>query len=317
MELPSPPRGLRTFEHQGLEFHVYPTAVVMGRASAVALAQMQIKLAAQQERVGFLMMAAPSGYGFYDAYIELAMASRSLQAALGQTHFFQFDDYPLRPDHPASFRYLLNEHLFEPLSQWCPCENVHLLAAESEDVDATLAAYTRTVLDSGPDLQLKGVGENGHWGFHEPGIPLEGDPAYIRVALSHENAVQQLRDHPDVFHAIDDVPREAFTANVQLFLRTRHRIEDNIPQASKAFAVLAGYGTAAIDAVVPTSALKGYDNAVVRLTEDAAWALETYRDKGHVHQADVDRMLSALGGGDADRTSMLTVLETMQIEVRA
>ena len=212
IDLPAPPRGLRSFRHQNLEFHVYPTAVVMGRASAVSLARRQIELAGHQERVGFLMMAAPSGFGFYQAYAELAAGSAALQAALAKTHFFQFDDYPLPPEHPASFRHLLNEGLFGPLARWCPPENIHLLPAEAEDIEPVLSDYTREVLDHGPDLQLKGVGENGHWGFHEPGTPLDGEPAYIRVHLSPENTVQQLRDHPDVFREPGDVPREAFSA---------------------------------------------------------------------------------------------------------
>lgn len=310
---PDEPRKLREFEHQGLRFAVYATPEEMGGASAVALARRQIALAETEETIGFLMMAAPSGYGFYRAYTALASEWPPLADALQRTHFFQFDDYPLSSEHPATFRHLLNERLFGPLQAWCPLPNIHLLRAEADDIDAELARYTKELQRCGPHLQLKGVGENGHWGFHEPGIPLGQAPAYIRVPLSEENARQQLRDHPSLFSSSENVPREAFTANVPLFLTTRDRIEDNIPQASKAFAVLAAYGSGVVDAAVPTSALKRHHDAFVRLTEDSAWALERYIKTGTVSSPDVEQMASPLGGSDAVISWIHETLGTMQI----
>lgn len=310
---PDEPRALREFEHQGLRFAVYATPKEMGAASAVALARRQVELAETQDTIGFLMMAAPSGYGFYSAYTTLASKWKPLADALRRTHFFQFDEYPLPPEHPATFRHLLTEHLFGPLQAWCPPSNIHLLRAESEDIDAELERYTEELRRYGPHLQLKGVGENGHWGFHEPGIALDQPPAYVRVPLSEENASQQLRDHPKLFSLLDDVPREACTANVPLFLTTRDRIEDNIPQASKAFAVLAAYGSGVVDAAVPTSALKRHHDACVRLTEDSAWALERFIRTGAVSSPDVEQLAAPLGGSDAIISWIHETLGAMQI----
>jgi glucosamine-6-phosphate deaminase len=151
------------------------------------------------------------------------------------------------------------------------------------------------VLGSGPDLQLKGVGENGHWGFHEPGVPLDGEPAYIAVALSEENTAQQLRDHPSLFRTSKEVPRTAYTANVPLFLRTRVAIEDNIPQASKAFALVAAYGTDVVHAAVPSSALKRHSRATVRTTTAVAWALEEYIQSEEVTEVMLRALAMRLG----------------------
>src|SRR5690606_36297843 len=171
------PEALRSFRHHGLCFHVYESAQAMGAASACALASDLIARAEEQERIGFIVMAAPSGYPFYIAFTEWAVESRALQQALARTHFFQFDDYPLPSDHPATFRYLLQQKLFNPIRAWCPECNIHRLHGEASDIDSELARYTQDVLDHGPDIQLKGAGENGHWGFHEPGIPLDTEPA--------------------------------------------------------------------------------------------------------------------------------------------
>jgi len=314
------PSSLRAFTHQGLAFHVYARPEEMGAASAHALADRQIALARRQEAIGFMVMAAPSAFAFYTAYIERARTDATLRDALRKTDFFQFDDYPLPASHPATFRYLLETHFFSKLRAVAPGFRVHPLNVDAPDPAAACADYTRQVLASGPDIQLKGVGENGHWGFHEPGVPLDGQPAFIRVALSDENAAQQMRDHPALFRAAADVPAAAYTANVALFLKTRECIEDNVPQASKAFALLAAYATDTIDAAVPSSALKRHANAIVRTTAAAAWALEEYIAHKCICAESLTRLAQALSPEPARRPGVRVhleaVLRTMQISVQ-
>jgi len=297
--LPEPTPPLRSFRHNGLTFRIYQNSQDMGAASAHALAVKQIELAPRRTRIGFMIMAAPSAFAFYEAYVRLAALSPELRDAIAQTDFFQFDDYPLSATHPATFRYLLNEHFFSKLKQVCSRVNFHPLDVDANPAEAC-RRYTERVLASGPDLQLKGVGENGHWGYHEPGVPLDDPPAFMAAKLSAENAAQQLRDHPALFRKPDDVPSEAYTANVTLFLRTRACIEDNVPQASKAFALLAAYGTDIVSATVPSSALKRHPSATVCTTAAAAWALEEYIARGAVTLADVQGMAVSLGASGSD-----------------
>lgn len=316
--LAQPPRPARSFHHQNIDFHVYDTPEAMGRASAIHLAESQLELLEGQESVSFLLMAAPSAFPFYAAYIDLVKATVPLQQALARTHFFHFDEYALPPNHPASFGYLLRKRFFSPLEKWVQPRNLHFLKVDGGTPEESCKEYARAVLDAGPDLQLKGVGENGHWGFHEPGIPLDAEPAYMRVSLSQENAAQQLRDHPDLFQSPDDVPLQAYTANVPLLLRTRHLIEDNVPQATKAFALLAAYANEVIDPIVPTSALKLHPHAIVRTTSDASWALEEYRAHGYVANDSLDQIALTLAGGPASpveevRARITRVLDVMKV----
>ena len=316
------PHPLRSFRHQNIDFHVYDTPEAMGTASAIHLADRQLELAQHQETVSFLIMAAPSGYPFYAAYAALVKDSGPLQAALSRTHFFDFDEYPLPAAHPASFSYLLRKRFFSHLQTWLPPDNLHLLNPDCDDPEAHCRAYARAVLDAGPDLQLKGMGENGHWGFHEPGIRLDGEPTYMHVALSEENVVQQQRDHANLYRDADEVPREAYTANVPLFLRTRHLIEDNVPQASKAFALLAAYGSDVIHPVVPSSALKQHAGAVVRTTLEASWALEEYRAHSCISKQSLDCVLDmmaadSVAGAARDRERVIRVLRDMEIAIEA
>ncbi|HAK95412.1 MAG TPA: hypothetical protein DCM87_10500 [Planctomycetes bacterium] len=299
---------------------VYRSAEDMGLATALGIAAEQTRLVETHGRTSLMLMAAPSAFPFYRAYISLARESPELRRALQRTHFFQFDDYALPADHPASFRFLLARHFFAPLGEWTDPDAIHLLPADGADPDAAARDYGRLVIEHGPDLQVKGVGENGHWGYHEPGIPLDGEPAFIKVRLSAANAVQQMRDHPGLFATPDAVPRDAYTANVPLFLRTRVLIEDNVPQPSKALALLAAYGSDRVDSCVPSSALKRHGRAAVRTTDTAAWALREYRDRGFVSAGAIERLAEIVRntdlGGATPAEHVARILDAMDIAAK-
>ena len=301
---------------------IYENERQMGLASALSIVSEQTRQVEAKGRTSFIIMAAPSAYAFYKAYVGIAHASQAFQKVLRETHFFQFDDYALPLHHPASFRFLLCNNFFAPLAVYCDAYKVHLFEGDAPDVDAACRKYTELLLEHGPDIQLKGIGENGHWGFHEPGLPLDEEPQFMKVDLSEENVVQQLRDHPMIFKSAGEVPRSAFTANVPLFLKTRELIEDNVPQPSKAFAMLAGYGSEAVDKCVPTSALKTHPKAVVRCTRAAAWALLDYRKRGAVTRDAFARLVELLTGGEPEKKAefeayVRNTLKTMQIACEA
>ncbi|MGD9496135.1 MAG: 6-phosphogluconolactonase [Armatimonadota bacterium] len=266
----------------GLQVCIYDSAREMGLASALAIAAEQVRLVAERGETSLQLMAAPSAFPFYEAYVRLAQSSAELQHAIAQTHFFQFDDYLLPGHHQASFRFLLTHNLYGRLSDWYDPAKIHLFEPDRGDPDAACRAYTDLLPQMGPDLMLKGQGEDGHWGFHQPGIPIDGEPAFISVKMNEINIAQQMHDHPTLFRRPSDVPAEAYTANVPLFMRTRVLIEDNVPQATKAYALVACYGTDVVDDCCPSSALKRHPNAVARTTMAAAWALLEFREKGRL-----------------------------------
>jgi len=278
----SAPQPLFVVPAGGLQVTIYESPREMGLASALAIAAEQCRLVAERGETSLQLMAAPSAFPFYEAYIGLARVSGELQHAIGQTHFFQFDDYLLPGHHQASFRFLLTHELFGHLADWYDCQKVHFFEPDIGDPAAACEAYTALLLAHGPDLMLKGQGEDGHWGFHQPGIPIDGEPEFITVEMNEMNLAQQMRDHPTLFRQPADVPAQAYTANVPLFMRTRVLIEDNVPQAAKAYAILASYGNDTVDACCPSGALKTHPAAVARTTLAAGWALLEYREQGRV-----------------------------------
>jgi len=303
----------------GVTIAVYENPDDMGLASATHLAAEQCRLVETQGKASFIIMAAPSAFAFYQAYLRLVECSSRLQKACRETHFFQFDDYPLPIHHPASFRYLLMKHFFIPLAVFCDPAKVHLFEADAADPDAAARRYEELLLQHGLDLQIMGIGENGHWGFHEPGLPLEATPRFMRVALTSENIDQQMRDHPQIFKSPQDVPQSAYTSNVAMFLTTRHVIDGNVPQASKAFALLAAFGSDVVHECVPASALKRYGRGIVRTTQAAAWALVDYQQKGVVTRDALVRLAESLRGPQSPDSQAIVsricqVFDTMQIK---
>jgi len=300
-----------------LAVFIYENEDDMGLASAISLTAEQCRLVAERGTASMLLMAAPSAFAFYQAYVRLARSCATLRSAIAATHFFQFDDYCLPFHHPVSFRFLLCKRFFFPLAGMYDAAKVHLFPADASNIEDAAARYGALIMEHGPDLQLKGIGENGHWGFHEPGLPLTGEPCFGCVTLTEENVAQQMRDHPRIFADHAAVPRSAYTANVPLFMQTRTLIEDNVPQASKAFALLAAYGTDTVDTCVPSSMLKKHPRAVVRTTEAAAWALLEFRDTGVVSEDMLLQLADSVRNAEISRQHaaehMRGVLERMQL----
>lgn len=318
LTLDSPtPMAAKKFDK--LSVCVYENESDMGLASALHMASQQCRLVTTKGTASIMLMAAPSAFPFYRAYISLVKSSAALREALYKTHFFQFDDYALPLHNAASFRFLLCKHFFFHIAEFYDAKKVHLFDAAAPDSKKVCREYSSLILRHGPDLQLKGTGENGHWGFHEPGMPLNAAPGFNKVSLARENVAQQMRDHPALFPSPKDVPTEAFTANVSLFMRTRVLIEDNVPQKSKAFALLAAYGSKTVNSAVPSSALKQHGHAIVRATRASAWALLQYREKGIVSASMLDQLADSASQGamsDRNHTSrhMRKILEEMNIK---
>jgi hypothetical protein len=137
---------------------------------------------------------------------------------------------------------------------------------------------------------LKGIGMDGHWGFHGSETPLDRAPGIIRVPMNEANIHQQLLDWPEYFRSESDVPRHAYTCDVALFLKA-HLIIDNVPQKSKMYS---DARHVRYDEVIqyPSSAIKRHPNSHAFLTSDSAAALLELR---HIRAHYPSARLSEIG----------------------
>lgn len=235
------------------------------------------------------LMAAPSGFAFYEALVARAKASTEISRMLDGIDIYQFDDYPISresPRFPVTFRALLENRVITPFKQeaditpnWHPLE----LTGEEGADDAVMAQYRDallSLLDSSRHhvVEVKGIGMDGHWGFHGGETPLDAPAQIMRVPMNAENVAQQMIDWPEYFGNSSDVPADAISCNVALFMRA-DAIVDVVPQASKEYSVLAAYGTGEVVSAIPSSAATKHENAVSFVTQSAARALLEYRER--------------------------------------
>jgi len=115
---------------------------------------------------------------------------------------FNLDEYVGLPKgHLQSYLTFMNENLFDFVD--IDRHNIHMPSAHTDDLKADAIAYSKAVLAAHVDLQVLGVGSNGHIGFNEPGTPF--DSITHVVALKDETRLDNAR----FFNDLSEVPEYA------------------------------------------------------------------------------------------------------------
>lgn len=190
----------------------------------------------------------------------------------------QLDEYVGLPEgHPESYRAVVLREVVEPLG----LTEASFLGPDgaAADIAAACAAYDRALAEAGGvDLQLLGIGTDGHIGFNEPCSSLA---SRTRIkTLTH----QTREDNARFFDNPDEVPHHVITQGIGTILEARHLVLLATGEAKAEAVALAVEGPVA--AVVPASALQLHPHATVVVDEAAASRLrlagyfrETYAAK--------------------------------------
>ncbi len=174
------------------------------------------------------------------------------------------DEYKgLSPENDQSYRYFMNEHLFRHVNIRPEC--TYVPNGLEPDSDKACEAYNAIIAASGGiDLQLLGLGHNGHIGFNEPSDVFEKETHCVDLAQSTIDANSRF------FTSMDEVPRQAYTMGI-----------GTIMKAAKVLVIVSGESKAQIvkDAFfgpctpqVPASILQLHSN-VVLVGDEAALSL--------------------------------------------
>ena len=128
---------------------------------------------------------------------------------------FNLDEYiGLPSQHPLSYAYYMYEHLFNQLS--FHQSNINLLDGSARNVEKEAQNYEKIIaLGGGIDLQLLGVGRNGHIGFNEPGSKFDS----VTRAVNLDNTT--IKTNSKFFHNFNEVPRTAITMGIGTILRAK------------------------------------------------------------------------------------------------
>lgn len=142
------------------------------RAAARALARCLAREVAANPR---LVIGLPTGRTPIPLYDELAALAGTRRIDLSQTTTFNLDEFVgIDRSHPGSYRRFMQRYLFDRLAS--RPRRIHFLNGTAADLDRECRRYERAIARAGGiDLQLLGLGANGHIGFNEPAPALHAD----------------------------------------------------------------------------------------------------------------------------------------------
>lgn len=162
------------------------------------------------------------------------------------------DEYVgLGGEDEQSYRYFMNKHLFDKK----PFKETFVPNGKAEDLDVASAEYEK-IIDAHPvDIQILGIGQNGHIGFNEPGTPLDSLTHVVELTESTINANKRY------FDKVEDVPTRAVSMGIGSIMKGKKMI-------------LMAYGEAKAEAIkgmidgpvttdMPASALQNHQDVVV------------------------------------------------------
>lgn len=175
---------------------------------------------------------------------------------------FNLDEYVgLDGTDPQSYRYFMNENLFDHVD--IDKAKTHVPSGTAADLNDECSHYDVEIENAGGiDIQLLGIGHNGHIGFNEPDDFFSKTTHKVQLTESTINANSRL------FDSIDDVPRFAVTMGIGTIMAAR-RILLVANGADKAEIVAkALFGD--VTPEVPASILQFHPNVTVVLDKEAA-----------------------------------------------
>jgi len=199
-------------------------------------------------------------------YKELVRLHKEEGLDFSQITTFNLDEYVGLPDnHEQSYHYFMRENLFQHIN--VPLQNTHVPSGTTRNHVAFCEWYERRITECGGiDLQILGIGSDGHIAFNEPGSSL-GSRTRIKTL-----AKQTIDDNARFFEKAEDVPIYAITMGVGTILEARKLVlvANGEGKAEAVAAAIEGPVTSMITA----SALQLHPDSMIFLDEAAAGKLK-------------------------------------------
>lgn len=194
-------------------------------------------------------------------YEELVKAHRKGMVSFKQATTFNLDEYVGLPiDHAESYHSYMREHLFQHID--LPEAQSHIPDGNAPDLEAECERYNKLLEDAKQiDLQLLGLGHNGHIGFNEPDHALNSGTHVVELKETTRKANARF------FNSLDEVPTHALTMGVGTILKAK-TILLVVRGADKAEIVHRAL-TGPIQTEIPASLLQTHPNLVVLLDSEA------------------------------------------------
>lgn len=196
--------------------------------------------------------------GMYERLGELCAEG---EADFSAVTTFNLDEYyPIAPDNDQSYHYYMEHNLFSKIN--IDRSRTHIPDGNSDNPDEVCRAYDESIEKAGGiDLQILGIGQNGHIGFNEPDNALSTG---THVTDLTESTIQA---NSRFFNSIDEVPKKALTMGIATILKSRKIIL--MANGRAKHEVVRGLLTDKIETQIPATMLKVHPDVVLICDKEA------------------------------------------------
>lgn len=155
-----------------------------------------------------LIIGLATGSSPVGLYKNLILAYQQKEISFNEITTYNLDEYiGIERSHPQSYYNFMFENLFKHID--IKPNNIHLPNNDLSQLDHIADDYNKILHANPLDLQILGIGSNGHIGFNEPGTPLESE-TFI-VTLDEQTRI----DNSRFFNNLDEVPKYAITMGIK------------------------------------------------------------------------------------------------------
>nr|WP_274310531.1 glucosamine-6-phosphate deaminase [Solibacillus daqui] len=204
--------------------------------------------------LGLATGGTPEGF-----YKELVEAYKAGEISFEKAQSFNLDEYVgINAANEASYHYYMDQQLFNHVDM--KTDNIHLPEGDTNDLQTAATQYDAKIeAVGGIDIQLLGIGVNGHIGFNEPGTSFDLGTNVVELTESTREA------NKIYFNSIEEVPTHAITMGIQTILNAK-KVVLLISGTSKQEAINR-LRSGVITEDFPASALHNHSNVTVIYTD--------------------------------------------------
>lgn len=207
------------------------------------------------------VLCFPTGSSPLPLYQEMVADFKANSTDYSKVISFNLDEYKgLGSRHPQSYRYFMDTKLFDSLN--IKKENINFPNGIIKDSKTECDNYHNLLMKNRRDIQILGIGSNGHIGFNEPGTPFDSVTHLVSLSAS------TIRDNSRFFDSIKEVPKQAITMGLSEIMDSEKiiLIATGINKAHAIYDMIKG----PVNEECPASILQTHNNVSVILDKDAA-----------------------------------------------
>ncbi|ATH60984.1 MULTISPECIES: glucosamine-6-phosphate deaminase [Staphylococcus] len=204
-----------------------------------------------------------TGGTMVDVYAFLVDLLKKNQLDVSGIETFNLDEYVgLSASHEQSYHRYMNDILFERYPYFTQ-SLIHVPNGDADDLAAETKRYEDLINQQGPvDIQILGIGENGHIGFNEPGTDMNSTTQVVNLTESTINANSRYFDNED------EVPKQAVSMGLASILKAKRIIL--LAFGEKKRAAIEQLAKNEVDKQVPATILHAHPDVEIYVDDEAA-----------------------------------------------